>query len=108
MVRWSKEPRRISVVEGRAAASLARVFRIVSCFTYNNETTKELSCQALNEHSRVKFQSSTLPKDWCCRIQRHTQVAPHLERVEFPQQSQPGADPPTANSTPREHVNLSS
>ena len=52
------------MVEGRAAASLARVFRIVSCFIYNNETTKELSCQALNEHSRVKFQSSTLPKDW--------------------------------------------
>src|ERR1700693_1913328 len=50
---------RISVVEGRAAASLARDFRIVSCFTYNNETTKELSCQAPNEHDRVKFPSST-------------------------------------------------
>ena len=59
MVRWSKEPRRISVVEGRAAASLARAFKVVSCFTYNNETTKELSCQAPNEHSRVKFQSAT-------------------------------------------------
>ncbi len=95
------------MVEGRAAASLARVFRIVSCFIYNNETTKELSCQALNEHSRVNFNRQP-----CRRIgaagSRHTQVAPHLERVEFPQQSQPGADPPTANSTPREHVNLSS
>jgi hypothetical protein len=42
------------VVEGRAAASLARVFRIVFCFTYNNETQKELSCQAPNEHDGVK------------------------------------------------------
>src|SRR5580704_4668835 len=59
MVRWSKEPRRISVVEGRAAANLARAFKVVCCFTYNNETTGSYACQAPNEHGRVKFQSST-------------------------------------------------
>jgi hypothetical protein len=38
MRRRSKEPRRISVVEGRAAASLAQALMTVSCFIYNNET----------------------------------------------------------------------
>src|ERR1039458_1935386 len=38
MRRWSKEPRRISGVEGSAAASLARALTTVSCFIYNNET----------------------------------------------------------------------
>jgi hypothetical protein len=28
------------VVEGRAAANLARAFKVVCCFTYNNETKK--------------------------------------------------------------------
>src|SRR6266699_1730122 len=50
MRRWSKEPRRISVVEGRAAASLARALTIVSCFIYKNETTKGRFCQYLPEH----------------------------------------------------------
>src|SRR5580704_11812179 len=50
MRRWSKEPRRISVVEGRAAASLARVLMIVSCFIYKYETTKHRSCQYFSEH----------------------------------------------------------
>src|SRR5450755_4271708 len=38
MRRRSKEPRRISVVEGRAAASLARALMTVLCFIYTNET----------------------------------------------------------------------
>src|ERR1700734_644638 len=59
MVRWSKEPRRISVVEGRVAASLARDLRTVSCFIYNNETTKSRFCQAPCGHGRVNF--SILP-----------------------------------------------
>ena len=55
MVRWSKEPRRISVVEGRVAASLARDLRTVSCFIYNNETIKSRFCQAPCGHGRVNF-----------------------------------------------------
>src|SRR5271169_651146 len=50
MRRWSKEPRRIWVVEGRAAASLVRALRIVCCFIYNNETTEDRFCQYLPEH----------------------------------------------------------
>src|ERR1700674_2112447 len=50
MRRWSKEPRRISVVEGRATASLARALRMLSCFIYKNETTKHGLCQDLSEH----------------------------------------------------------
>src|ERR1700682_4762390 len=48
--RRSKEPRRISVVEGRAAASLARDLTTASCFIYNNETIKYLFRQSLPEH----------------------------------------------------------
>src|SRR6058998_3371027 len=41
MRRWSKEPRRMSVVEGRTAASLARAVRaLLLCFIYIYETTK--------------------------------------------------------------------
>src|SRR6266705_531854 len=47
MRRWSKEPRRISVVEGIAAASLARAAGIAVCFTLYNETQQTCSCQAL-------------------------------------------------------------
>src|SRR5205807_10089267 len=50
MRRRSKEPRRISVVEGRAAASLARVLTTVFCFIYKNETTKRRPGQPLPEH----------------------------------------------------------
>src|ERR1039457_2752515 len=50
MRRRSKEPRRISVVEGRAAESLARVWMTVSCFIYNDETLKRCSCQSLPQH----------------------------------------------------------
>src|ERR1035438_9278783 len=50
MRRWSREPRRMSVVEGRAAESLARALRIVSCFIYNDETIKRRFCQSLPEH----------------------------------------------------------
>src|SRR5438552_3208416 len=50
MQRWSKEPRRISAVEGRAAASLVRVLMIVSCFIYNDETINARFCQFLPEH----------------------------------------------------------
>src|SRR5437588_2523274 len=50
MWRWSKEPRRISVVEGRAAASLARALMIVVCFIYNNETQGNRFCQSLPKH----------------------------------------------------------
>src|SRR4051794_2528834 len=50
MRRRSKEPRRISVVEGSAAASLARVLMIVSCFIYKNETSNHRSSQPLPEH----------------------------------------------------------
>src|SRR5947209_3197695 len=38
MRRWRKEPRRISVVEGREVASLARVLSV--CFIYQYETIK--------------------------------------------------------------------
>ena len=50
MWRRSKEPRRISEVEGRALANLARVLMIASCFIYNNETTKPSFRQSLPEH----------------------------------------------------------
>src|SRR5882724_12361173 len=50
MRRRSKDPRRISVVEGRAAATFARALMIVSCFIYNNETIKNLFRQSLPEH----------------------------------------------------------
>src|SRR5881628_2492490 len=41
MRRWSKEPRRMSVVEGSAEASLARAWRVLSvCFIYIHETLK--------------------------------------------------------------------
>src|SRR6266568_1009900 len=50
MRRRSKEPRRISVVDGRAAASLARALMMVSCFIYNNETTKPWFRQSIPEH----------------------------------------------------------
>src|SRR2546426_11094673 len=43
MRRWSKEPRRMSVVEGRVVASLARVLSVR--FIYIHETTKRWSCQ---------------------------------------------------------------
>src|SRR6266704_2250359 len=43
MRRWSKEPRRMSVVEGREVASLARVLSVR--FIYIHETTKRWSCQ---------------------------------------------------------------
>src|SRR6266567_3161405 len=39
MRRWSKEPRRMSVVEGREVASLARVLSV--CFIYQYETIKQ-------------------------------------------------------------------
>src|SRR5437016_12004616 len=42
MRRWSKEPRRMSVVEGRVVASLARAARALSvCFIYQYETIKQ-------------------------------------------------------------------
>src|SRR6266852_2038850 len=51
MRRWSKEPRRMSVVEGSAAASLTRAARVLSvCFIYIYETIKESPCQELFEH----------------------------------------------------------
>src|ERR1035441_4801199 len=50
MALTAREPRRISVVEGRAAASLARVRMSVSCFIYNDETLKRCSCQSLPQH----------------------------------------------------------
>src|SRR6266704_3897197 len=39
MRRWSKEPRRMSVVEGRVVASLARALSV--CFIYQYETIKQ-------------------------------------------------------------------
>src|ERR1039457_6757652 len=50
MRRRSKEPRRISVVEGKAAASLARASMTVSCFIYNDETPTRGFCQSLPQH----------------------------------------------------------
>src|SRR5438552_7821021 len=42
MRRWSKEPRRMSVVEGRVVASLARAARALSVgFIYQYETIKQ-------------------------------------------------------------------
>src|ERR1022692_216141 len=45
MRRWSKEPRRIWVVAGRAAASLVRAAGMATCFTLTNETHGGYSCQ---------------------------------------------------------------
>src|SRR5713226_2444401 len=51
MRRWSKEPRRMSVVEGSAAASLARGSLVLSlCFIYIHETTKAGPCQGPSKH----------------------------------------------------------
>src|SRR5437879_210057 len=57
MRRWSKEPRRISVVEGRAAASLARALTTDVCFIYKNETLKHRFCQYLLQHLFQNSQS---------------------------------------------------
>src|SRR5258707_15333765 len=65
MRRRSKEPRRISVVEGRAPASLARVLTTVSCFIYNNETTKRGFGQSLLEHL---FSNLSLHQGGGCRL----------------------------------------
>src|SRR5713226_3008762 len=52
MRRWSKEPRRMSVVEGRVegrvVASLARVLSVR--FIYIHETTKRWLCQEFFKH----------------------------------------------------------
>src|SRR6266566_609132 len=51
MRRWSKEPRRMSEVEGSEAASLARASRVLSeCFIYIYETIK-----------RVRFDVKSFP-----------------------------------------------
>src|ERR1035438_4663478 len=50
MQRRSKEPRRISVVEGRVAATLPRALTIVSVRIYKNETTNSGTSQYLPEH----------------------------------------------------------
>src|SRR5712692_675705 len=42
MRRWSKEPRRMSVVKGRVVVSLARASRVLSlCLIYIHETIKD-------------------------------------------------------------------
>src|SRR5437899_3311700 len=48
MRRWSKEPRRMSVVEGREVARVARVLSVR--FIYIHETTKRWSCQEFFKH----------------------------------------------------------
>src|SRR5207247_6646888 len=48
MRRWSKEPRRMSVVEGRVVASLARALSV--CFIYQYETINRGSCQEFFKH----------------------------------------------------------
>src|ERR1017187_1450094 len=58
MRRWSKEARRIWVVEGSPAASLARALGIVVCFTLKKETTRGYSCQALQGQESIKSHSS--------------------------------------------------
>ena len=56
MRRRSKEPRRISVVEGRAAASLAREARTLSCFILINETTEApLVSRPLEHYYQILF-----------------------------------------------------
>src|SRR6266849_5439578 len=51
MRRWSKEPRRMSVVKGRVVVSLARASRVLSlCLIYIHETIKDGLCQALFKH----------------------------------------------------------
>src|SRR3989441_12969044 len=46
MRRWSKEPRRMSVVKGRVEVSLARASRVLSLFLiYIHETIKDGLCQ---------------------------------------------------------------
>src|ERR1039457_445489 len=58
MRRWSKEPRRISVVAGRAAASLVRAAGMAMCFTLTNETHGGYRCQALQGQESIKVHSS--------------------------------------------------
>src|SRR5260370_22663465 len=51
MRRRSKEPRRMSEVEGSEAASLARASRVLSeRFIYIYETIKRVRCQELSKH----------------------------------------------------------
>src|SRR6266852_1180346 len=48
MRRWSKEPRRMSLVEGREVASLARALSV--CFIYQYETINRGPCQEFFKH----------------------------------------------------------
>src|SRR5439155_26303469 len=48
MRRWSKEPRRMSVVEGRVVASLARALSVR--FIYIHETARRWPCQEFSKH----------------------------------------------------------
>src|SRR5258708_20372810 len=51
MRRWSSEPRRMSVVEGRVTASLVRTSRVLSvCFIYTHETLKARSVSRIFKH----------------------------------------------------------
>src|SRR6266566_6098513 len=63
MRRWSKEPRRMSVVEGRVVASLARAARALSvCFIYQYETINRGPCQEFFKHFyKILFFSISAP-----------------------------------------------
>src|SRR6266849_349626 len=51
MRRWSREPRRMSVVEGRGAASLVRASRVLSVrFIYIHETLQGRSVSRVFKH----------------------------------------------------------
>src|SRR6266567_1858843 len=68
MRRWSKEPRRMSVVEGREVASLARVLSV--CFIYKDETIKT--------EGRVKSFSNIFTR--CCFFDLEARLPPHRVR----------------------------
>ena len=57
MRRCSKEPRRISVVEGSLAASWVRALRIALCFILINETHKRLIVKCRVRQRQIKFHS---------------------------------------------------
>src|SRR6266567_8226087 len=68
MRRWSKEPRRMSVVEGREVASLARVLSV--CVIYKYETIKT--------EGRVKSFSNIFTR--CCFFDLEARLPPHRVR----------------------------
>src|SRR5712692_4598217 len=120
MRRWSREPRRKSVVEGSLVASLARAARVLSvCFIYIHETIKEGPCQEFSKHFyEILFCSIRRPiaahrslrpvgKD-----EAHLSVASHVSRDPSSSLSEQGTDslpfrkiPQLQSMTPEQPIN---